>query len=99
MDMVKLGRKGQVSIPKAVLERLGLIGEVPMLVETTLDGAILLRRAGVYPIEIYSDDRAREFDDADRMDAATSARMARARRARKSTEDKPKRHRAHRGTR
>lgn len=96
MDMVKLGRKGQVSIPKAVLERLGLIGGVPMLVETTLDGAILLRRAGVYPIEIYSDERAREFDDADRMDAATSARVARARRQRESPGDKPQRHRAHR---
>lgn len=99
MDMVKLGRKGQVSIPKAVLERLGLVGEVPLLVETTLDGAILLRPAGVYPIEIYSDDRAREFDDADRMDPATAARVARARRGRESTEDKPKRDRARRGTR
>ena len=82
MDMVKLGKKGQVSIPKAILERLGLKGEVPMLVETTPDGGIVLRPAGVYPIEIYSDERIREFDKADRMDAATSARVRRALRRR-----------------
>jgi len=99
MHMVKLGRKGQVSIPRAVLERLGLTGEVPMLVETTVDGAILLRPAGVYPIEIYSDNRARAFADADRMDAATSARVARARRGREAPKDEPKRQRVHRGAR
>ena len=46
-------------------------------IDTTGDGAILLRPAGVYPIEIYSDERIREFDQADRMDAATTARLAR----------------------
>ncbi|CAG0963406.1 AbrB/MazE/SpoVT family DNA-binding domain-containing protein [Geobacter sp.] len=61
MEMVKLGKKGQVSIPKAVLNRVGISGEVPLLVETTDDGAIILRQAAVYPIEIYSDERIREF--------------------------------------
>jgi len=79
---VKLGKKGQVSIPKAILERLGLEGEVPLLVETTPDGGILLRPAGVYPIEMYSNERVREFDKADRMDAATAARVRRALRKR-----------------
>jgi AbrB family looped-hinge helix DNA binding protein len=78
MEMVKLGKKGQVSIPKAVLKRLGLEGEVPLLVETTQDGAILLRPAGVYPIEVYSDERIREFDEADRMDGKTAAKLAKA---------------------
>lgn len=35
------------------LKRLGIEGEIPLLVETTADGAILLRPAAVYPIEIY----------------------------------------------
>jgi AbrB family looped-hinge helix DNA binding protein len=82
MEMVKLGKKGQVSIPKAVLKRLGLEGEVPLLVETTQDGAILLRPAGVYPIEVYSDERIREFDEADRMDGKTAAKLAKALRSR-----------------
>ena len=76
MEMIKLGKRGQVSIPKSVLNRLGIEGEVPMLVDTTDDGAILLRPAGVYPIELYSDERIEEFDAADRMDAATAERLS-----------------------
>ncbi len=78
MEMVKLGRRGQVSIPKGVLKRLGIEGEVPLLVETTADGAILLRPAAVYPIEIYNEERVREFEEADRMDEATAGRLKRA---------------------
>ena len=74
--MIKLGKRGQVSIPKSVLNRLGIEGEVPLLVDTTDDGAILLRPAGVYPIELYSDERIEEFDAADRMDAATAERLS-----------------------
>lgn len=33
MDVVKLGKKGQVSIPKGVLTQLGLEGERLLLVE------------------------------------------------------------------
>ena len=40
-----------------------------MLVDVTEDGAILLRQAGVYPIEIYSEERIREFERADRLTA------------------------------
>ena len=65
MDMIKLGKKGQVSIPKSVLKRVGITGEVPLLVETTEDGAIVLRQAAVFPIEIYSDARVKEFLDED----------------------------------
>jgi AbrB family looped-hinge helix DNA binding protein len=76
--MIKLGKRGQVSIPKSVLHRLGLEGEVPLLVETTEDGAILLKPAGVYPIELYSDERIEEFDAADRMDDAAKQRLLQA---------------------
>ncbi len=69
METVKLGKKGQISIPKAVLDALGLEGEMLLLVEATDDGAILLRPAGVYPIEIYSDARVREFLAEDEMSA------------------------------
>jgi AbrB family looped-hinge helix DNA binding protein len=62
MDLVKLGKKGQVTIPRAILRSVGLTGDAPLLVETTPDGAILLRPAAVYPIEIYSDQRVEEFE-------------------------------------
>jgi bifunctional DNA-binding transcriptional regulator/antitoxin component of YhaV-PrlF toxin-antitoxin module len=76
MDLVKLGKSGQVSIPRSVLRRLGIGGEQAFLVDTTPDGAIVLRQAGVYAIEIYSDERVREFDDADRLTPRESEKVA-----------------------
>ena len=75
MQLVKVGSKGQVSIPKSVLERLGIREQTPMLVDVTEDGAILLRQAGVYPIEIYSEERIREFDRADRLTASERRKL------------------------
>lgn len=75
MEMVKLGKKGQVSIPKSVLKRVGITGEAPLLVETTEDGAIILRQAAVYPVEIYSDARVREFIEEDRMTPAEAKQV------------------------
>ena len=62
MELVKLGKKGQVTIPRAVLRSVGVTDEGPLLVDTTSDGAIVLRPAVVYPVEIYSDERIAEFD-------------------------------------
>jgi AbrB family looped-hinge helix DNA binding protein len=84
MEMVKLGKKGQVSIPKSILKRVGITGEAPLLVETTEDGAIVLRQAAVYPVEIYSDARVKEFleedllapDEAKRIKAALKNKKA-----------------------
>lgn len=67
METVRLGKKGQLSIPKAILRRLELEGDTLTVVDTTPDGGILLRTAGVYPIEIYSDRRLREFEKEDRV--------------------------------
>ena len=50
--------KGQVGVPQGVLRQLG-IAPIPLLVETTEDGAIVLRQVSVHPIEIYSDGRGR----------------------------------------
>ena len=75
METAKLGKRGQVSIPKAVLEKLGLEAESILLVEATEDGAILLRPAGVYPIEIYSDARVAEFMEEDRMTPEEKERL------------------------
>ncbi len=61
MELVKLGKSGQVSIPRAFLRRLGIEPDSMLLVETTPDGGILLKPAGIYPVEIYSDDRVAEF--------------------------------------
>ncbi|MGH8706973.1 MAG: AbrB/MazE/SpoVT family DNA-binding domain-containing protein [Burkholderiales bacterium] len=79
MDFVKLGKKGQVSLPAGVLRRLGLQGSATtLLVEATEDGAVLLRPAAVVPVEIYSEARLREFEAANRSTPAEDARVAKA---------------------
>lgn len=77
MELVKLGKSGQVSIPRAILRRLGIVGEQTLLVDTAPDGSIVLRQAGVYPLEIYGEERLREFEAADRLTTVESARLKR----------------------
>ena len=62
MDIVKCGKKGQITIPRALLKRLGIVENTPMLIDVTTDGAIVLRQAAVLPVEIYSDARIAEFE-------------------------------------
>ena len=62
MDIVKCGKKGQITIPRALLKRLGIEENTPMLIDVTTDGAIVLRQATVLPVEIYSDVRIAEFE-------------------------------------
>lgn len=83
MDIVKLGKKGQLSLPAAVLRKLGLQGAGTLLVETTDDGAVILRPAAVYPIELYTDARIKEFDAANRHTEAEKTRVRKAFKRRK----------------
>ena len=62
MDIVKCGKKGHITIPRALLKRLGIEENTPMLIDVTTDGAIVLRQAAVLPVEIYSDARIAEFE-------------------------------------
>jgi AbrB family looped-hinge helix DNA binding protein len=75
VNVVKLGKKGQVSIPKAVLDALHLEGEQWLIVDTTEDGAIVLRPAGVAPIELYDDARIAEFLAEDELTPDLAARV------------------------
>ena len=75
MDIIKLGKKGQLSLPAAVLRKLGLQGAATLLVEATDDGAVLLRPAAVYPIELYTDARIKEFDAVNRHTKSEQARL------------------------
>lgn len=76
MDLVKLGKKGQVTIPRSILKSVGIADETPLLITAAADGSIILRQAGVYPIEIYTDERIAEFE---RENAIPDALASRAR--------------------
>ena len=75
MDLVKLGKKGQLTIPKSILKQTGILEDAPLLVEAGSDGSIILRQAGVYPIEIYTNTRVKEFEEADRITPDEVARL------------------------
>ncbi len=62
MELVKLGKKGQLTIPRGILKRMGIADDAPLLIDTTADGTIVLRQAAVYPIELYTDERIAEFE-------------------------------------
>ena len=46
MELVKLGKRGQVSIPRGVLKQPGIEGEQTLIVEVAEDGSIVMRQAG-----------------------------------------------------
>ena len=75
MDTVKLGNKGQLSLPAGVLRKLGLRGAATLIVEATDDGAVILRPAAVYPIELYTDARIKEFEEENRLTKSQQARV------------------------
>ena len=83
MNVVKLGRKGQVSIPKAVLDALHLDGEYWLIVDTTDGGAIVLRPAGVAPIELQDDARIEAFLEEDKLTPELATRVGAALAARR----------------
>lgn len=62
MELIKCGKKGQITIPKDMMNKLGLTENSPMLVELTEDGAIVLRQAAVVPLETYTEERIAEFE-------------------------------------
>jgi len=76
MKLIKLGKKGRVSLPQGVLRQLGLAPETPLPVETTEDGAIVLRQVSVHPIEIYSDERLAEFERENELTPEQAKRYA-----------------------
>lgn len=71
MDTVKLGRNGQLSLPRAVMKRLHLQGNETLLLNVSDDGVIQLRPAAVLPIEIYTPERIAEFELESEVDVET----------------------------
>jgi AbrB family looped-hinge helix DNA binding protein len=56
--------RGVVTLPAKLREALGLKADDQLIAETTPDG-LLLRPAITLPVEIYSEKRIREFDEAE----------------------------------
>ena len=75
-----LTSRGVVTLPAKLRRALGLKAEDQLIAETTPEG-LLLRPAVTLPIEIYSDKRIREFDEAEADLAKVLTKRTRAKRA------------------
>jgi AbrB family looped-hinge helix DNA binding protein len=75
MELAKIGKKGQLTIPRSVLKAAGISEESRVALEATSDGAIVLRPVAVYPVENYSDERLREFEETNTIPAAMERRV------------------------
>jgi AbrB family looped-hinge helix DNA binding protein len=59
---VTITSRGVVTLPARLRRALGLQPDDQLLAETTPEG-ILLRPAVTLPVELYTEDRVREFDE------------------------------------
>ena len=78
MPLVVLGEKGQVTIPRLVRKQMHLNGGDPLLLDVAPDGSIVLKPAGVYPVEIYTQERLMKFARENRLRAPERKRLTRA---------------------
>jgi AbrB family looped-hinge helix DNA binding protein len=76
-----LTSRGVVTLPAKLRRALGLKAEDQLIAETTPEG-LLLRPAVTLPVEIYSEKRIREFDEAE---AELAKVLSRRRRPKKSS--------------
>ena len=70
---VTISGRGVVTLPAKLRQALGLNGNDQLIAETTPEG-LLLRPAVTLPLEIYTAEREREFDDAETELAGVLAR-------------------------
>jgi AbrB family looped-hinge helix DNA binding protein len=69
--------RGVITLPAKLRQALGLKADDQLIAETTPEG-LLLRPAVTLPVEIYSDARIREFDEAEAELAQVLASRSRA---------------------
>jgi AbrB family looped-hinge helix DNA binding protein len=61
---LNVSRRGVVTLPAKLRQALGIKADDQLIAETTPEG-LLLRPAITLPIELYSAERIREFDEAE----------------------------------
>lgn len=72
-SLVTVTNRGVVTLPAGLRRALGIKADDTLIAETTPEG-LLLRPAVTLPVEIYSDRRVREFDEAEEDLARTMRR-------------------------
>jgi len=62
--IIQVSARGSITLPKALRKALGIDSSGVIMAEESPDG-ILLRPAVAFPVEMYSNARVAEFDQAD----------------------------------
>src|SRR5947209_7659659 len=75
MEVAKTGKKRHLTIPRSVLPAAGHTEECRVLPDATGERANGMRPVAVSPIEMYSDERIREFEAANAIPAAMEKRV------------------------
>jgi AbrB family looped-hinge helix DNA binding protein len=75
MEVAKIGKKGQLTIPRPVLRAAGMTEGSWVVLEATANGAIELRPVAVYAVEVYSEERVQELEEANTLPAAMERRI------------------------
>ena len=63
--ILSINERGTLTLPKDVREKLGLASAGQVLLECEESGKVVLRPCAVFPIEIYSEQRIAEFQEAE----------------------------------
>jgi AbrB family looped-hinge helix DNA binding protein len=80
---VTITSRGVVTLPAKLREAMGLKADDQLIAETTPEG-LLLRPAVTLPVEIYTPEREREFDEAEaELAKALATKPALSRRAKR----------------
>ena len=63
--VLTVNSRGVVTLPSKLRRAMGLSADDQLIAEITPEGGLLLRPAVTLPVEMYSERRIREFDDAE----------------------------------
>lgn len=61
---VTVSRRGVITLPARLRKELGVKADDVLIAETTPEG-LLLRPAVTLPVEVYTEERIREFDESE----------------------------------
>lgn len=86
---VTITSRGVITLPVRLREVLGLKPDDQLIAETTPEG-LLLRPAVTLPVEIYTDRRVREFDEAEAELARVLTPRAGKKRTRRAATPRPR---------
>ena len=61
--LVSVNQRGSLTLPREVRDRLGIAKGGQVILDVNDSGAVSLRAGAVFPVEIYSEERMRQFDE------------------------------------